>query len=137
MERFSVKKVETNNILSFKIWWSKKYKKSGVSEELISRPGTSRTKRALFKISEYRDSSYSHDVAGKVVVRKYITTSVWHTFSLASYKKDVPELPTLKSYPGGRGPINGKKLDDLRTLSNYVVGYDFYSVLEKWPRTQT
>ncbi|KAL1516149.1 hypothetical protein ABEB36_000068 [Hypothenemus hampei] len=68
--RFSVEKVETNNILSFKSWWPKKYKKSG-------------------------------------------------------------------AYPAGRVPINGKKLDDLRTLSNYVVGYDFYSVLQKLPRTQT
>ncbi|KAJ9588534.1 hypothetical protein L9F63_018097, partial [Diploptera punctata] len=44
----------------------------------------------------------------------------------------VPSLPTIRANPPGRVPINGKKLDELARLSLCVVGYNFYSKLQRW-----
>nr|CAD7197882.1 unnamed protein product [Timema douglasi] len=46
----------------------------------------------------------------------------------------VPSLPSIIANPAGRVPINAKKLKDLATFSNYLIGYNFYTILQGWPR---
>nr|CAD7570486.1 unnamed protein product [Timema californicum] len=48
----------------------------------------------------------------------------------------VPSLPSIRAYPAGRVPINAKKLEDLATLSNFLIGYNFYTALQAWPRSE-
>ena len=48
----------------------------------------------------------------------------------------IPPLPQAKTYPAGCVSVNAKKLADLKKLQNYVLGYTFYNLLQKWPKTQ-
>ena len=45
-------------------------------------------------------------------------------------------MPSLVAYPAGRVPINSTKLENLSKLSNYVIGYDFYTVFQEWRRSE-
>lgn len=105
--RFTIKEVETVDIISFKNWWPKKYKKYSMSEEVVS-IGSTRSRKIPFKISLYREFQYNHNARGKVVCKEFINGLVSHTFNLAVDSRTIPLLPLAKSYPAGQVPINGK-----------------------------
>jgi len=131
--RFSIKAVVTGDIISFKNWWPKKYKKNSMSEEAVISAGSTRPRNIPFKISSYKEFQYNHNVRGKVIVKDFINGLVAYTFNLATDNRSIPLLPSVEAYPKGHVPINGKKLKDISTLSKYVTGIPFYTSLLNWP----
>ncbi|KAG8309064.1 hypothetical protein J6590_094961 [Homalodisca vitripennis] len=73
---------------------------------------------------------------GMVTVREFIDSDLTkHTFNLKSGQ--LPEPPATLSYPGGKIAINIKKINDLKKLEPYLVGYEFfYKDIFDWPTCQ-
>lgn len=127
-------KVQTNEILDFKTWWPRFYKKNTISDETSGR-GISKENRISFKISTFKHFIYT---AGKLEVKFFIYGLISSTFSLKKTNRP-PELPTTRAYPAGRVPlpINKKKLEDVEKLIQYVAEHeDFYQTILSWPTSE-
>nr|CAD7260739.1 unnamed protein product [Timema shepardi] len=72
----------------------------------------------------------------KVVIGHFVIGIVFRASYLSEDNRAVPSLPSIRAYPAGRVPINAKKLEDLATLSNFLIGYNFYTALQAWPRSE-
>lgn len=130
--KFSVHKVQTNEILDFKTWWPRFYKKNTISDETSGR-GISKENRISFKISTFKHFIYT---AGKLEVKHFIYGLISSTFSLKKTNRP-PELPTTKAYPAGWVPINKKKLEDVEMLIQYVSQHeDLYQTILSWPTSE-
>lgn len=136
--RFSVHKVQPNEILSFKNWWPKSYKKITVSDfrRKVSR-AIPKDQKITFKMSTFKHFEYQSKTPEKLVAHTIIGgLASAPTFTLRKTAV-VPSLPTAKAYPLGKVPVNKKKLDDVRKLYGYVAGYeDFYNTILQWPTTE-
>ncbi|CAG2060034.1 unnamed protein product [Timema podura] len=127
---YSVRKVSSEQILNYKDWWSKFFKKSTKSID----------KRSQFCISKYRHLQYSSAAKGTVTASEFIDGIVKMRFILQKPKLlDEITLPTDTAYTG-KIPINEKKnprlKEDhhlhthreerlLRGLSTIVISYFF------------
>lgn len=131
--RFSIHKMQTDEILSFKSWWPVSYKKTTNSVETSGR-GIPKDQRLTFKISTFKHFTFSKKTKGKVVAKLFINGLNSSTFNLAKTRVP-PQLPTLKAYPSGKVPINKKKLDDVRKLMDYLAE-GFYDKILQWPTTE-
>lgn len=132
---FSIHQVRTDEIISFKDWWPRYYKKTTNSDETSGRR-ISKYQRIPLKITAYKEFIYSLDTSGKVIAKPFINGMISSTFSLQK-SNTAPELPTQKAYPAGKVPINKKKLDDVRKLMEYTKGYEhFYEDILRWPTTE-
>jgi len=68
-----------------------------------------------------------------VEVKTFINGLGSSTFTLRKTNLS-PDLPTTKAYNTGKVPINKKKIDDLKKLSEYTTDYsDFYNNILSWP----
>jgi hypothetical protein len=124
-----VHKVQTNEILDFKTWWPRFYKKNIISNETSGR-GISKENRISFKISTFKHFIYT---AGKLEVIYALISSI---FSLKKTNR-LPKLPITKAYPAGRVPIIKKKLEDVEMLIQYVVEHeDFDQAILSWPTSE-
>lgn len=88
-DKFSVKEVETTDILDFKTWWPKLYKKTCISEESKKLP---RNERVNFNISTFACFKYSSELKGQVQAYQYIDGLVSHTFILSQPGKTIASL---------------------------------------------
>ncbi|KAL4131009.1 hypothetical protein QTP88_008369 [Uroleucon formosanum] len=130
--RFSIHKVQTDEILNFKNWWPSSYKKTVNSDETL-RGGIHKDDRISFKISSYKHFIFRHRLPGKVEVKTFINGLFSSMFTFRKTNQS-PDLPTNKAYPTGKVPINKKKIDDLKKLSEYTTDYsDFYNIILSWP----
>jgi len=119
--RFTVHKVQTDEILNFKNWWPSSYKKT-VSSDETSRRGSHKDDRITFKISSYKHFIFRHSLPGKVEVKTFINGLSSSTFTFRKTNL-YANLPTTKAYNTGKVPINKKKIDDLKKLSEYTTDY--------------
>ena len=70
---------------------------------------------------------------GKIQAREWINGFTINNFGMGDFANNPPALPTEKSYPSGKVPINRKKIADLKKLEKYVIWYeDFYGKIFKW-----
>lgn len=130
--KFTVKMVDTGDILDCKDWGQGLFKKNCLSIESSSRKIPRHEKQA-FTISTFSELKYYSEKIGMVQASVYIDGLVPHTFKLAT-QRDIP-LPTKKAYPEGRVPINKNKQEDLRKLLQYIPDdkKHFYEELLAWP----
>lgn len=98
--RFTIHRVTSQDIRSFKTWWPHSYKKLTNSDETSGR-GVPKDQKEIFKISTYKQFCYNKNTPGKVIVKPYINGFIQSTFTLR--KTDVtPDLPTQMAYPSAK-----------------------------------
>ncbi|KAL4152920.1 hypothetical protein QTP88_000753 [Uroleucon formosanum] len=108
------------------------YKKTVNSDETLRR-GIHKDDRISFKISSYKHFIFRHRLPGKVEAKTFINGLFSSMFTFRKTNQS-PDLPTNKAYPTGKVPINKKKIDDLKKLSEYTTDYsDFYNIILSWP----
>lgn len=98
--RFTVYHLTSDDVLSFKKWWPKSYKKMTNSDETSGRNVPKENKQP-FKVSKYKQFLYNKDTPGKLVASEYIGGIVTSIFTLLK-TANPPELPTEKAYPLGK-----------------------------------
>lgn len=135
---FLVSLPSSYDIIDYKKWWPKFYKKNMLAVESAGRH-IPKEQKVSFKISQYCYFRYSHERDGVVVVRDFIDGLIEHSFNLRNANKERLVLPTNKAYPEGQIPINKKKMEDLNKLKSYLPQdkevQDFYEKIYAWPVT--
>lgn len=124
---YSVRKVTSEQILDYKAWWPKLFKKSAKSVD----------KRSQFCISKYRHLQYSSTTMGSVTASEFIDGIVSSRFVLQKPQLlDAITLPTEPAYRA-RIPINEKKINDVKKIITYIPTEkrDFYMDIVAWPTT--
>lgn len=134
--KFTVSMVKTEDILDFKGWWTKFYKKDAISIETQSHQ-VPRSQKQHFLVSHFLEFEYSADQKGCVVTRPFIQNcGRVNTFDLRRNRSAIPVLPVEKAY-NGPIPINAKKIEDLRRTLQYIphahMQY-FVNIVENWPK---
>lgn len=131
---FSIKKVNNENILDFKKWWPKYYKKTILSIDSYGKKH--KDEKTSFQISHYNEFEYDYRRPGIVKVRPFIDGLIFYEFALGKPAGVCPALPTETAYTG-KIPINYKKMDNLKKLVQYVPDdkKHFYDELVLWPTT--
>lgn len=138
-QKFTVKVPKTEDILDFKQWWPKHYKKTCVSAESQGR-GTHKDLKVSFKINQFMHFTYSSNAPNKVTARNFIEGMSSHTFLLQTSKDKRIPLPEAKAYTGPL-PINRKKMDNLKTFQKYLTDdpevQNFWDEIYTWPTKET
>lgn len=133
--KFKVILPSTKDIVDFKQWWPKHYKKNMLSIDSIGK-NVPLDQKILFKISQYTFFHYSAEQDGLVTTKEYIGGFISYTFSIKNASGAALQLPTKSAYTGKR-PINKKKMEDLKKLENYLPQERevklFYEHIFKWP----
>ncbi|XP_046671205.1 uncharacterized protein LOC124361209 [Homalodisca vitripennis] len=98
-------------------------------------------KRYIIRDARVKGAGYvsykAQEQRGKVVVKPFIDGMISSTFTFLKCDKP-PELPNQPAYPQGKVPINKKKIQDLRKLTEYTRGYEhFYNAILLWPTTDS
>lgn len=129
--KFTVKEVQTNEILDFKQWWPKYYKKTCLSTE-SEKKNVPRAQKTSFGISILNHYAYSSETPGYVVASEYINS----IFGVSHFRLALPkqkshlnmEWPTVPAYPDGMVPILESKINHLQCLNQWVPEdkQDFY-----------
>lgn len=136
-KKFTVSMVKTEDILDFKSWWTKYYKKNSISIETQSRQ-VPRNEKQHFLVSHFLEFEYSSAQKGCVITRPFIQSiGRVNTFDLRKNRSVIPEMPVEKAYNSPL-PINIKKIDDLRRTLQYIpyTHKDFFmNIVENWPNT--
>ncbi|XP_063229450.1 uncharacterized protein LOC134534793 [Bacillus rossius redtenbacheri] len=134
--KFIVTHVKSEHIFDYKNWWPQYYKKSVVSEETRPR-SVPKDDKQQFGISSFMHFSFSQEMPGTIVARKFINGMVLHTFCLRQAMTN-PEFPPCIAYPEGKVPIKKKKLDDIRKLLPYIPEEhkQFYIDISNWPTAE-
>lgn len=115
---FTVKEIETNDIINFKTWWPKYYKLNCISNE--TKMEKDRNSKVQFTVSKFHHLVYEED--NVVKASEYINGFIWNTFpDLLQPRTSTSclELPTEKAYKGPL-PIGIVKLDNIKTLLRWV-----------------
>lgn len=137
--KFTVSMVKTDDILDFKGWWTKFYKRDAISVETQSRQ-VPRNQKQHFLVSHFMEFEYTTDQKGCVVCRPFIQNmGRVNTFDLRRNRSVIPTLPVEKAY-NGPVPINIKKIEDLRRTLQYIPHTHkdyFVNIVENWPNTST
>lgn len=134
LNKFTVKLVQTSEILDYKNWWPHYYTKTPVSEETRGRK-TKKKDKVCFSISSFSEFTYNKQLRGIVTARAFIHGLTKHTFKLSS--RGLPILlPSIPAYES-KIPIKKRKIDDVRKLSPYIpIKYRrFFNELTSWPTT--
>lgn len=97
--RFTVYKVASHDIISFKTW-PMSYKKTTISDE-TSGIGVPKEQKVTFKISRYKQFLYNKANPGKVVAKPVIDGVTLSTLTLLNVAP-APNLPTNMAYPFGK-----------------------------------
>lgn len=132
---FTVHYVTGDDILNFKQWWTRYYKKTSLSLETKERR-VPRDQKVDFTISKFHHFNFTN-VDGDVPVkcRQFINGLLLNTFLLKINKTLVVPLPEEPAY-SGKISIKANKMSDLRKCMNYVPEEDkvlFWNELLDWP----
>ncbi|XP_050314378.1 uncharacterized protein LOC126748889 [Anthonomus grandis grandis] len=135
-QKFTVEMVDTDDVLNFKNWWSKYYKKTCFSLESSAR-SIPRSKKESFAVSTFMEFRYNHERKGTVEALKYIDGVQKSSFLLKIPDAGIVQLANERAYPGEKIPINIKKINDIRKVTGYIPEnfMDFYEKILGWPTT--
>lgn len=129
--KFQVVIPDCSDIIDYKRWWPRYFKKCVTSVETSGR-GVPRLQKVQFKISQFMH--FTH-VDGVVVARTFIDGLLCETFRLQSDQQ--LHLPSTSAYPDGCLPIKKQTLQDIRKLKEYLPQEEevatFYEELYQWP----
>lgn len=133
INKFTVKEVQTSDIINIKDWWSTYYKKQVVSEETMSR-SVPRAEKIIFGISTMAHFSYSSALPGCIITRNFIDSMVKHTFKVKHAGDQIPQVPTARAYDQNV-PIKKEKIIDIKKLLQYVPEEHmmFFNDIKEWP----
>ena len=106
---FEVREIKNRDIVNFKDWWPRYFKKTSKS---IGSSG------ATFTISLYRHFIYRSEEKGYLTAFDFIDGFSKVSFRLMKGNEEVV-LPTIKAY-SGQVPITAKKLADVRSIVRYI-----------------
>lgn len=138
--KFLVKEVRTSQIIDYKKWWPEFYKKTVQSIETQKRK-VPKDQKISFQISQYNEFRYQSENPGVLTVSHFIDGFITNSFSLAKPAGFRPELPTEETFKAynTKPPINVKKMDNLRSLIQYIPEDKkwFYAAVFDWPTTAT
>lgn len=131
--KFIDKELNTNEVLEFKNWWPKLYKKIVISEETKART-VPKDKKVNFLISSFMHFTYDSKFSSQLVARHFIDSIVAHTFSLKLPGIHEVNLPTEIAYPLDKVPIKDEKIKDIQKLLRYIPEeyLQFYNELLEW-----
>lgn len=135
---FTVKEIATDDVLDFKNWWTKYYKKQSLSLETNKR-GVPRNQKRSFSISQFHYFLHQSSKPGYLVASEYLNSFIYHTFPLhmpRNYERIPLELPHTKAYPEGNVPILETKIGHLQKMLPYIEEefQEFYSnIISCWP----
>lgn len=132
---FTVHMVTSEDILNFKQWWTRYYKKTALSLETKDKR-VPRSQKVDFTISKFHHFNFIK-VDGNVPVkcREFINGLTKHTFLLKINNRGVVPLPDQHVYMD-KIPIKTKKMADLKKCVEYVpeaAKQNFWDELLAWP----
>lgn len=135
--KFTVEMVNGEDVLDFKNWWSKHYKKTCLSIESSGR-SIARAQKESFAVSSFMEFRYDHTRKGIVEALKFIDGIQTSSFILRNTNTDAVSLPIQKAYGEEKIPINIKKMNDIKKVIKYIPEEfeDFYNTLQEWPTTE-
>jgi len=139
--KFTVKEVITADILNFKDWWSRYYKKNSISLETNKR-GTPRDKKQSFSISQFHYFLHQSSKPGYVVASEFINSFAHHTFQLntpINSDRSQVVMPQAKAYPSVKVPILETKIEHMKLMLRYIEEeyLNFYEdIINNWPTTR-
>ena len=115
-QKFTVTMVDVEDVIDFKDWWPRLYKKIVNSVETENLP---RDKRIPFHLSTFRYFRYSGEFPGTVVASSFIAALLEHTFILRTTGKRHVTLPHKKAYDK-RQKLSEAKLSDLKKILQFI-----------------
>lgn len=128
--RFTVKVVETHEVLDFKAWWPVYFKKTAKEVAV-----TKQKLKESFSIAKYKHFTYARESPGFLVAREFIDGLSSFKFHLS---KNVasPPFPNERAYEE-KVPIKTKKLEDLMKVLTYIPEeeQEFFEQFKEWPTT--
>lgn len=134
-QSFEVRVPKTEDIINYKKWWPKFYKKDCVAAESQGR-GIQRDQKVNFKVSQFMHFSYSSTTPNKVSARNYIDGLQSYTFLLQTSKEVSVPLPSEKAYSDPL-PINTEKMANLKIFQKYLTDersvQSFWDEIYMWP----
>lgn len=136
IDKFTVKELQTSDVLDFQEWWPNFYKKNPISLETMGKKAA-KDKKVHFSISGYSHCTYRSSLPGVVLGRPYIDAIVRHTFNFKNTGRLQLKLAEKKAYPAGKVPLKKAKLDDIMKLQAYIPQEfeEFYGEIYTWPTT--
>lgn len=134
LDKFQVVEINSSDIINFKSWWPKYYKKNTTSIESRSFP---RNKKIHFGISSFSQFIYSSEYPGTIFGYPLINGLLKSTFPLmqpGKRKTDI-KLPDTRAYENDRLPIKISKMNDIKKAYHYIDHpyNDFYDDIFTWP----
>lgn len=135
LQAFTVYEVKTEEVIHFKSWWPKHFKKITKALPSTSSPGTNNsTLTVMFSVSKYRYIEYNSTSPGCVMTSEFIGCCVKDVFCLQKHNVAL-SLPSEgdKAY-SAVCPINRKKVDDVRLYSILYKNLRFYDSILHWPQ---
>lgn len=133
--KFEVREVEGTDILNFKSWNCKFYKKSCLSQETRGR-NVAKEQKVYFSINKLFHFVYECKNKGYIKAFTNIKGLIGHTFFLAKSAGPITGPDTL-AYPTGKVTIKQAKREDLIRLQNFIPHeyLEFYEEIFTWPTT--
>lgn len=139
-KNFTVMEVSGEEIIDFKQWWPKLYKKNVMSLE-TSNKIIPRAKKQPFSISTFHHFRHNSESPGYVVCSEYISGMMNHTFQI-HMPRNVERVPVRmpeKNPHQKKVPVLETKIRDIGKAMPYVpeVYHPFYQEILKWPTKQS
>lgn len=135
--KFTVQEVESKEMMEFKKWLPKFYKKTCISEETKPRD-VPRDRKVNFMISTCMHFIYSSKFTAQIVARPFIDSLTTHTFRLQQPGVTEVKLPDEVAYPLHKVPIKPAKINDIKKLMPYIPHefLEFYNEILAWPTSE-
>jgi hypothetical protein len=133
--KFTVHEVTAKDVMNFKQWVGKYYKKSSISQETRGKK-VPKENKVYFQISSLFQFEYKSQHKGYVKAYSTINGLVAHNFFMSKSNATVlpPDTPAC---PGGKWPIKLAKSQDISKMKPYIPEefVDFYDEIFNWPTT--
>lgn len=128
---FTIKVIDTHEVLNFKAWWPAYFKKT--TKEIVT---DKETIKESFSIAKYKHLTYESEHPGFIVTREFIDGITTSKFRLSKNNVTAPPFPNERAY-NGKVPIKAKKLEDLMKVLTYIPEEDqeFFEQFKEWPTT--
>lgn len=128
-KKFKVTLITHEDIIHFKEWHHKYYKKNLNSIESASLP---RSEKISFKVSQFHHYIFEK---GHVTCSREINSLVLHCFSLLLPNSDLNNVQFPTNSYTKKIPISSAKIADIKKSASYVPdgAQGFYKKIFKWP----
>nr|CAI5867926.1 unnamed protein product [Callosobruchus analis] len=129
--------VDSTQILDFRNWRHRYFKKSAISVETSAKP-VPRDARERFNISKFHYFLFtSANGRGVIAAKDYIGGLMTHTFPLLLPGVVTVDFPNESAIPNGRIPITDKKMVLIKKAYSFVdenlEAQSFWRKILKWP----